>query len=715
MSVPDVFASVNRAQRTLLFKIIASCVVVALALSFLINYAVQQQRALRDSGTRVEIHEREKEAASPDAPAAPLSPDELKRKEASRADAEADAQYINDLLAKRADWTGAAVVSGFVAVVLLGFIWIGLGAVAPILLGLIALVSWRLKLFSPQDVSYEELGTFDVILLFVAAIAIMTASFLALMEVLKLVLGRSHPVLAVARNVVAEAVRLRVSLVLIILLMFGLAALPGLLDPGTPLRYRVQSFLEYGTGGAFWIIAVLVIFLSVGSVTFEQRDRVIWQTMTKPVTSWQYLLGKWLGVVGVAAVLLMVSATGVFAFTEYLSRQKAMGEVSPYIASGTQFVAEDRAILESQVLASRRTILPTAPDVVNEEVESEITQRIQRSLVQAGEAITPESIEAQRTPEHVAQIRGEVIQEMKDRFRSIDPGQAKVYYFDGLQDLRRTTWESVDSAAERMNLTTDEVKRLADIGRILSRTEGGRTEIGQVRVKPITLRYKIQAGGNDPRTVFKVSFTIPGQANFVVREVPLNTAMTLSIPPSAVDEHGRLQLTVTNGDESTHVANEGTMALAADCFNIFYSAGSYRLNFFRVVLVLWLKLSFLAMVAIAASTFLSFPVAAMISFGVLLIAEGASFVWEALNYYDATVDGKFDIARFIVRMVSLPIAWTFKHYSDITPVQSLSNGEIVSWSVVLWSVILLGGTSAILYTVGVAIFRRRELATYSGQ
>jgi hypothetical protein len=266
-----------------------------------------------------------------------------------------------------------------------------------------------------------------------------------------------------------------------------------------------------------------------------------------------------------------------------------------------------------------------------------------------------------------------------------------------------------------MNLTPEEVQKLADVGRVLSRTENGRTEIGQVRVKPVTLRYKIQAGGNDPRTVFKVTFTIPGQANFFVREVPLNTAMTLPIPPSAVDENGRLQLTVTNGDESTHVANESTMALAADGFNIFYSAGSYRLNFFRVVLVLWLKLSFLAMVAIAASTFLSFPVAAMISFGVLLIAEGASFVWEALNYYDATVDGKFDIARFIVRMVSLPIAWTFKHYSDITPVQSLSNGEIVSWKIVIWSVILLGGTSAILYALGVAIFRRRELATYSGQ
>jgi hypothetical protein len=353
--------------------------------------------------------------------------------------------------------------------------------------------------------------------------------------------------------------------------------------------------------------------------------------------------------------------------------------------------------------------------MVEEEIDAEINRRIERALKQAGQAATADNILEQRTPENVSQIRAELLQEFKDQFRAIDPGASKIYYFDGLQSVRRTSWESVESAADRMNTSPDEVRRLADIGRILSRNQNGRIEIGQVRVKPITLRYKIQAGGNDPRTVFRVSFSMPGQRDPVVREVPLDTAMTLSIPPSAIDDNGRLELRVTNGDELTRVANPATFALAGDGFSVYYAVGSYHLNFFRVVLVLWLKLAFLAMVAVAASTFLSFPVAAMISFGVLLIAEGASFVWEALNYYDAEVDGKIVISRFIVRIVSLPIAWTFKHYSDITPIQSLANGQIVSWEVLAWSAVLLGGVSAVLYALGVVIFRRRELATYSGQ
>jgi hypothetical protein len=704
-----ILAKVNRAQRTLLFKVIASAAVVALALSFVINYAVQQRAQQKASGTRVEIVARPSDAPAPGDAAT------IARKEAARADAEADAQYINDLLSRQVDWTGAAVVAGLVCVLAFAFIWLGLGAIAPVLLGLIALAAWRLRLFSPQDVGFEELKTLDVVLLFVAAAAVLTSSFLVLMELLKMCFSPSRPVMAVARNVVAEAVRLRVSLVLIVLLIFGLAALPGLLEPGTPLRYRVQSFLEYGTGGSFWVIAVLVLFLSVGSVTFEQRDRIIWQTMTKPVAAWEYLLGKWLGVCGVAAVLLMVSGSGVFAFTEYLSRQKAVGEVRPYVAQGAQFIAEDRAILETQVLASRRTIYPRTPDPVEQEVRQEIDRRIEEELRQAGIGVTPESVAEYRTPEREAELRKEILAQLRDAFLSIEAGKQQEYEFTGLKGVRRTSWESVESAAERRNLSVDEVTALVSQGRLLSRERGGRTEIGRVSVRPLTLRYKVQAGGNDPRTVFKVSFSLPGQGGAIVREAPLNTMMTLAIPPSAIDEDGALRVKVYNGDINTNTPNESTMALPTDGFQLYFASGSYRANFLRVVLVLWMKLAFLAAVAITASTFLSFPVAAMISFGVLLIAEGASFVWEALNYYDAEVDGKLVLYRLVIRLISLPIAWTFKHYSEITPVQSLANGTLVPWTTVLWAVILLGGTSVLLYLAGVAIFRRRELATYSGQ
>lgn len=710
MSTADIIGRINRLQRSMLFKIIASCVVVALTIAALIYYGVEQSRTFDQSKDGVQV------MVTPGAtPTSGLDAEGVRRREAAREAIEADTQYLNDLLAKQADWGGVAVVGCLVAGIVLCFIWIGLGAVAPVLLGLVALIAWRLKLFGGQNVGFEELSRFDVFLLFVAGMAVLAASFLTMMELLKVLFSYSHPIFAVARNVVAEAVRLRVSLVLIVLLMFGLAALPGLLDPGTPLRYRVQSFLEYGTGGAFWVIAVLVLFLSVGSVTFEQRDRIIWQTMTKPVTAWEYLLGKWLGVVGVAAALLLVSASGVFAFTEYLARQKATGEVSPYVSASSDYVSEDREILQTQVLTARRTVLPTAPEIVHDEVDSEIIRRLERELAQSGQPVTQENLERMSTPDRTEPIRKEIEREIKDQFRTIEDGAVNTYYFDNLQGARRTTWMSVDAAAARLNLSRDDVTTMAQQAKLVSRTTGGRMEIGFLSVEPVMLRYKIQSGSNDPRTVFKVSFWILGQQFPIVRECPLNTAMTLPIAPSAIDENGRLELKVVNGDVVSRIPNGAAMTLASDGFNIFYSVGSYRLNFFRVVFVLWLKLAFLGMVAIAASTFLSFPVAAMISFGILLIAEGASFVWEALNYYDAEVDGKLDLMRLLVRAISLPISWTFRHYSEISPIESLANGQLVSWGLVMQSIMVLGGACVILYVLGVVIFRRRELATYSGQ
>ncbi len=129
------------------------------------------------------------------------------------------------------------------------------------------------------------------------------------------------------------------------LLLFGLAALPLVLDPTTPLRYRVQAFMQYATGGAFWLIAILTLVV-------QRRHRVplssgikrIWQTMTKPVAAWQYILGKWLGVVG--ALLRFCWRSPARACTcspSTFARQPAVGEtcgLKPY--SIDRRVTEDR-------------------------------------------------------------------------------------------------------------------------------------------------------------------------------------------------------------------------------------------------------------------------------------------------------------------------------------------------------------------------------------
>jgi len=67
-----------------------------------------------------------------------------------------------------------------------------------------------------------------------------------------------------------------------------------------------------------------------------------------------------------------------------------------------------------------------------------------------------------------------------------------------------------------------------------------------------------------------------------------------------------------------------------------------------------------------------------------------------------------------VETVATGIAWVFRVYGNLRPVERLVQGELLEWRTVSSAVgVLLAWTGA-LYGAGVAILRRRELAIYSG-
>ncbi len=702
MTPPELYGKLIRLQRTLGFKIAATIAVVAVAAASLATYVVQQNRLDHD---QVEVRVDEDPAG---ADAAGESEEVKAAKELARAGSEADARYINEILSAQADWTSVAILILEVTVLTLALIWLGLGLSGIGLVGLIALVAWRLKLFQGGVIQLEELRGYDVAFLFLGAAAVITVSFIVLMELLKLALSSANPVTAVARNVVNEAVRLKVSLVFIVLLIFGLAALPGLLDASTPLRYRVQAFLSYSTSGTFWLVALLTVFLSVGSVSFEQRDRIIWQTMTKPVAAWQYILGKWLGVVGVAAVLLVVSGSGIFVFTDFLSRQRAVGESKPFVARDGELISEDRDILQGQVLTARRLVKPEPPEFNEQYVEERLTEQV-AELNRTSPLEIPD----------VAKMRDDIIQSVRDEIRTgyfaLDPMQSEVYVFAGLNEARKVTWMSPAKYAKKTGRTLEDVRKAMAEKRVQTRVAVTGDEVMFVEVRSVSMRYKVQAGGNDPRATARVTFEMPNQPQPDVKVVPLNTTMSMRVPPSAIDDNGRLFVRVTNGDLISRAPNAMPFVFPPDGLELRFEVGSYQSNFARVVVVLWLKLAFLAMAAIAAATFLSFPVAAMMAFGVLFVAETAGYLSESLDSYDAGEGGKINIFRLVVKIIAVPIAWVFRYYADINPIENLADGKLVAWTTLAWAAIIMVGASVLLYVVGVGVFRKRELATYSGQ
>lgn len=657
----------DRLQHSFWFKVVASAIIVVAAVAVSITYSVQlaskRQAQAREFAERAADF-RAAIAADEAAESAPADAEGRRAAEvraAARAAeltfAQANERAIARLLAAETDPTVVIVSAGAVAAILLAVVWLGLGLSGLAILAVIALVAIPLMRSSNQ--SARDIGRF------IAGVGCLSFAFVVLMEILRVALSGSNAVLAIARNVVNEAVRIKVSLVFIVLLLFALAALPGLLDPATPLRYRVQTFLQYGSGGTFWIIAILVLFLSVASLTAEQRDRVIWQTMTKPVAPWQYILGKWLGVVGVAAVLLLVSCTGVFLFTEYLRDQKADGESAPYVsADRSGAMSQDRFVLESQILTARRSVRPLLPEIDPAAIARTVAERAERAR------------QADPTYEYTAAEETRLYQEYEKEVRTayfaIEGGQQETFYFPGLLEAKRGD-------------------------------------------RPITLRYKVDVGANDPKALHRVSFMMPNLPAPIVKEIPLGQMMQLTISPASIDEKGMLPILVLNGDFYDYRPGGDTMSFPPDGLEVAFSVGTYQANFLRVVLVLWLKLALLAMVAILASTFLSFPVACLVAFGVFLMAESAGFLHESLEYYASTGQkGEIIWHRVAIRAIAVPVSRVFHFYSTLKPSAALVDGRVVAWDRVLLALGVISAVCGILFVLAVSIFRRRELAMYSG-
>ncbi|MCX5690638.1 MAG: hypothetical protein NTV94_12805, partial [Planctomycetota bacterium] len=430
-----------------------------------------------------------------------------------------------------------------------------------------------------------------------------------------------------------------------------------------------QSFLQFATAGSFWITALLVVTFSVATVATEQRDKLIWQTMTKPVAAWQYVLGKWLGMSVLAAALLLVSGSGVFFFTEYLRTQPAIGESEAYVMKGGRGLTEDRLILETQVLTARTTVHPTpraAEAQFEENVEAMVDAEMKKLDISVG---TPEEVRFKRD-----YLRKTISESLRKSYqleeRVISPGEQRIFRFDHM-----------DAAA----------------------TSG----------RPIILRFKLNSGANRPDATYRITLQFMGSPPEVI-PIALGQYHSIPLTNRILDSSGSAELSITNGDITTRLVNPEALNFSPDGLELSYSSGGFRANFFRCLGVLWIKLAFLSILSIWASTFLSFSVASLVSMTLFVSAEAAGFVRSALDNYATDTKGNILILQTVTSKIAGVVSQVFGVYADLRPTARLVEGLELSGTDLATGGLVLAGTSAILFMLAVYIFRRRELAIYSG-
>jgi hypothetical protein len=429
----------------------------------------------------------------------------------------------------------------------------------------------------------------------VAGAVALAVGFVVSVAVLRQLLSGSHPVIGVARAIVEEAIGSRLSILLVMMLVVTLPILPLLLDPQERLAYRLQFLLTWSLSGASVLLSVITIALACGSVCGDIESRRIHMTLSKPIHRSEYLLGKWLGVILLDAMLVGLVGIGVYAGVLALAKTPAAD-------------AADHLAVQEQVLTARVVARPVHPSGAD----------FDRSVAATIEEIRnsdPASFD--RSPE---QARKRIVAQRVHEWHTVTADVVSSYLFTGL-----------DKQAIRAPVVQLRLEPFADNSSI------ARAEVRfalWLNERPFPIR-----GGEHAAYTFSTGMT-----------------HTIDLPTEAIADDGTLRVTIANqnlvmpGEErSTSIA-----FTPGEGLEVMYRAGSFGNNVVRGLLVMWAKLVLLAAAALAAAAWLGFPTALLASLMVYVTAAASGFFADAIDIYtglDRKNDTLMDMLRLRLGMI----------------------------------------------------------------
>ena len=241
-----------------------------------------------------------------------------------------------------------------------------------------------------------------------------------------------------------------------------------------------------------------------------------------------------------------------------------------------------------------------------------------------------------------------------------------------------------------------------------------------LRDRPLQMRVKFNSADKSPSGTF-IGLWYAGvpQKTALWQSEPMSLAPDtfheFIIPANLFDEDGKLTVMFRN-------MNATALLFSLDeGLEVLYREGGFGLNFIRGLAIIFCWMMLLATLGLAAASFLSFPVAAFLSLGVLTLSFSTATLANAvsegtLGGYDAE---KGRAGHLAIDNVAIPIfkavLTTINLAKDFSPIDSLSSGRSISWSQLGLAlsriVLLLGG---VLGAIGMVSFARRELATAQG-
>ena len=219
---------------------------------------------------------------------------------------------------------------------------LGTAGIVGLQAGLLAAVTFAWAL--PQALWHQLAPSWAV-----AASAVLAGALLA-------TLLANSGVMAMALQTFAQCIRMKVAVAFMVLLAGALAALPAIMVGDGTLAGAIRSLLSWGPSVVAVLLSVVTVLLSSNVVSNDIRRKQIFLTATKPLARWQYVLGRWLGVVLLDALLLALSMGTIYLLAQHLRR-------SPDRLVSLVAAAEDRRAVETEVFVARGVVHPAPVDI----------------------------------------------------------------------------------------------------------------------------------------------------------------------------------------------------------------------------------------------------------------------------------------------------------------------------------------------------------------
>lgn len=248
-------------------------------------------------------------------------------------------------------------------------------------------------------------------------------------------------------------------------------------------------------------------------------------------------------------------------------------------------------------------------------------------------------------------------------------------------------------------------------------------DITGVKGDAFDLRFKYFASDtpDDGKITGRWLFGTPG----VTEEVELFTVEspemyhTLRIPLNTVTEDGTLQIRFANRDEQMLTV----IMPDEDTIEVLYDSGSFVVNYAKGSLLIFCQLASLAAIGLLFSTFLSFPVACLMSLFMFAIGAMSAGFRQMLSaplaaaehghsHAQAAVEAHGEtIIDLVARKLVAVLIKGFPQFDTINPTRFLTDGRFIDADVLFWGIVIIvlvqGG---IALAAGSIIFRRKELA-----